>query len=87
MVKIHLYVGLVLGVVLAIAGLTGSLIVFWQPIDVALNQELLAPDHSCTESAFRPIGDLVTAVRAKMPLSGQLSSLRVPDHERPLLWA
>lgn len=87
LVKIHQYVGLVLGVVLSIAGLTGSLIVFWQPIDAALNPELLAPDHSCIESSFRPIDELVAAVRAKIPPNGQLSSLDFPDHERPLLWA
>lgn len=87
LVKIHLYVGLVLGVVLSIAGLTGSLIVFWQPIDAALNPKLLAPDPVCTESAFRPIDDLVDAVRAKIPPSGRLTSLDFPDRERPLLWA
>ncbi len=87
LVKVHLYVGLVFGVVLSIAGLTGSLIVFWQPIDAALNPKLLAPDHSCIESAFRPIDELVAAVRAKIPASGHLSSLDFPDQERPLLWA
>lgn len=87
LVKVHLYVGLVLGVVLSIAGLTGGLIVFWQPIDAALNPELLAPDPACTESSFRPVNELVAAVRAKIPPSGQLASLDFPDHERPLLWA
>ena len=87
LVKVHLYVGLVLGVVLSIAGLTGSLIVFWQPIDAVLNREVLAPDHTCTESAFRPIAELVAAVQAKMPPNGRLTSLDFPDHERPLLWA
>jgi uncharacterized iron-regulated membrane protein len=87
LVKVHLYIGLALGIVLSIAGLTGSLIVFWQPIDAALNPELLAPDPSCTESAFRPIDELVAAVRAKIPPNGQLSSFDFPDHERLLLWA
>lgn len=87
LVTVHLYVGLVLGIVLSIAGLTGSLIVFWQPIDTALNPELLAPDLACTESVFRPIDELVAAVQAKMPPGGRLNSLDFPDHERPLLWA
>ena len=87
LVKVHLYVGLVLGAVLSIAGLTGSLIVFWQPIDAALNPGLLAPDGACTESEYRSVDELVAAVRAKLPPSGQLSSLDFPDHERPLLWA
>lgn len=87
LVTVHLYLGLVLGVVLSIAGLTGSLIVFWQSIDTALNPDLLATDPVCTEPAFRPIDELVAAVRAKIPPSGQLSSLDFPDQERPLLWA
>lgn len=87
LVKVHLYIGLVLGFVLSVAGLTGSLIVFWQPIDEALNRELLAPDPICTESAFRPIDDLVAAVRGKLPPGGRLTSLDFPDEERSLLWA
>lgn len=87
LVKVHLCIGMVLGLVLSIAGLTGSLIVFWQPIDAALNPELLAPDHSCSESAFRPIDELVAVVQAKMPPNGRLTSLDFPDQERPLLWA
>jgi uncharacterized iron-regulated membrane protein len=86
LVTIHLYIGLVCGLVLSIAGLTGSLIVFWQPIDTALNSELLTPDPVCTEPAFRPIDELVAAVQAKIPPSGRLTSLDFPDHERSLLW-
>ena len=86
-VTFHRYVGLIVGAVLVIAGLTGSLIVFWQPIDAALNPELLAPDGACTESASRSVDELVAAVRAKLPPGGHLSSVDLPDHERPLLWA
>ncbi|MBS0166441.1 MAG: PepSY domain-containing protein [Nitrospira sp.] len=86
-VKVHLYVGWVFGFVLSIAGLTGSLIVFWQPIDAALNPELLAPEGACTEAEYRSVDDLDTAVRAKMPLNGRLVSLNFPEHERPLLSA
>ncbi len=86
LLRVHLYIGLVLGPVLSIAGLTGSLIVFWQPIDAALNPDLLAPDPVCTESTFRPIDELVAAVQAKIPPGGRLTSLDFPDHERPLLW-
>jgi hypothetical protein len=37
--QIHLYLGLSLGAIFAVVGLTGSLIVFWQPIDALLNPE------------------------------------------------
>lgn len=86
-VNVHLYIGLLLGAVLSITGVTGSLIVFWQPIDTALNPDLLVPDSTCTEANHRSVDELVAAVRAKMPPNGQLISLDFPDHERPLLWA
>lgn len=86
-VNVHLYIGLLLGAVLSITGVTGSLIVFWQPIDTALNPDLLVPDSTCTEANHRSVDELVATVRAKMPPNGQLISLDFPNHERPLLWA
>lgn len=38
--KVHLWLGLSLGFVLALIGLTGSVLVFWQEIDRALNPDL-----------------------------------------------
>lgn len=87
LVKVHLYVGLVFGLVLSIAGLTGSLIVFWQPIDAALNPELLASDRGCTEATYRSVDELTAAVLAELPANGRLLSINLPDEERPLLWA
>lgn len=38
---VHVWLGLVAGAVLAVAGLTGSVLVFWQEIDTGLNADLL----------------------------------------------
>ena len=38
--KWHLYLGIIAGAVLSVVGLTGSILVFGDEIDQALNQEL-----------------------------------------------
>jgi uncharacterized iron-regulated membrane protein len=38
---VHKYVGLCLGAVFVVVGLTGSILAFWQAIDESLNKELL----------------------------------------------
>ncbi len=43
--RVHLYIGLVAGLLLAFAGLTGSLLVFDHAIDEWLNRELLVAPH------------------------------------------
>lgn len=85
--QIHLYLGLTMGAMLAVVGLTGSLIVFWQPIDAALNPVLFESTAGCTESAYRPLDELIIAVRSRVPAQGQLRSLFFPNPERPLFTA
>ena len=40
-VQMHLYLGLFIGALLVVFGLTGSILVFWQEIDEWLNPALL----------------------------------------------
>jgi len=42
---LHRYVGLLLATFLLVAGLTGSIIAFYVPLDAALNPELLKPER------------------------------------------
>jgi len=86
--QIHLYLGLTLGAMFALIGLTGSLIVFWQPLDAALNPVLLKTGSACIESAYHPLDTLLAAAQARIPAQGQLGSVSFPDTERPLytLW-
>ena len=85
--KIHLYLGLTLGAMLAVVGLTGSLIVFWQPIDAALNPALFEQSAGCTEGTYRPLDELIVAGNSAAPANGQLRSLFYPNPERRLFTA
>ena len=85
--QVHLYFGLTLGALLAVVGLTGSLIVFWQSIDAALNPGLFESTAGCSEAIYRPLDELITAIRSHAPDKGQLRSLSYPNPERPLFTA
>lgn len=64
---IHLWLGLCLGFLLSIYGVTGSVLVFHEEIDEWLNSELLivkVPDHS---AAYRPLAAIFEAGRTAMP--------------------
>jgi len=62
--KIHLSIGLVLGLELSLVGLTGSLLVFYKAIDTWLNPELLISHGS---GARVHIDDIFAAARAAVP--------------------
>lgn len=65
---IHLWLGLSVGAVLAVAGVTGSVLVFWLELDEWLNPALVTVDVPSGEAAYRPIGELVAAAeRAARP--------------------
>jgi uncharacterized iron-regulated membrane protein len=62
--KIHLYIGLVLGLELSLIGLTGSLLVFHKTIDAWLNPHLLTTNE---RTARISIDDVFAAARAAIP--------------------
>lgn len=51
-VWVHRYLGLALGLLLLVSGLTGSLIVFNKPIDAALNPSLLRVEPGASEASL-----------------------------------
>src|SRR5688572_15147818 len=62
--KWHLYLGVIAGFIIAIVGVTGSILVFEDEIDQALNKDLflvLEQQHKI------PIGDIVPMIRANYP--------------------
>ncbi len=85
--QVHIYIGLTFGGMFAVIGLTGSLIVFWQPIDAALNPVLFEKTSGCAEAAYRPLDELIEAINSHAPAKGQLRSLFFPDPERGLFTA
>ncbi|MBX3121021.1 MAG: PepSY domain-containing protein, partial [Fimbriimonadaceae bacterium] len=68
-VQAHLYVGLIVGALLVVFGLTGSILVFFQDIDEWLNPTVLTVDAPAEgQSSHRPIGEILAAAeRAAAP--------------------
>jgi hypothetical protein len=85
--KVHRYLGLTLGAMFAVIGLTGSLIVFWQPLDALLNPDLFKTTTRCALSLYRPLDDIVAAAQSHAPANGKLRSLSFPNPERPVFTA
>lgn len=64
--EVHLWLGLGLGLFLAIIGLTGSVLVFWHELDEALNPALFeaAPNNGAIR---KPIDDIIAAAELSAP--------------------
>lgn len=82
--KLHLYVGLTLGAMLVVAGLTGSLIAFWQPLDSWLNPELSATREECGE-AYPTVDTWYASAAQLLPPSGYFSLMTLPSTEQNLV--
>lgn len=74
LLKLHTYVGLSIGLLLALIGLTGSLIVFGDELDEWLNPQILRVESRGTQSAAQSMLD---AVRAAYP-NEKLGRIRLP---------
>lgn len=83
--RVHRYGGLTLGVMLTVVGLTGSVMVFWQPIDAWLNPDLFMVAQPCPVEAHQPVDVWVAAARIHMSSSGRLSRLDFPTPQRVLV--
>lgn len=73
--KAHMYLGLCIGLLLAMIGLTGSLLVFGEEIDGFLNASLLKVEHRAQEKAS--LDDVLKNVRQAYP-NEKLARIRLP---------
>jgi len=78
---LHRWIGLVLGTVLALIGLTGALTVFQREIDVWLNPALFIP----SEGPARAGAAEAMAAALAQDRSGRVSLVRLPDPVWPVL--
>lgn len=62
--KWHLYLGIIAGAIIAVVGLTGSILVFQDEIDVALNPDLF---NISPRGHKLPLGELIETVRQRHP--------------------
>ncbi|MCK9607667.1 MAG: PepSY domain-containing protein [Methylomonas sp.] len=68
----HLWLGLTLGLILAIAGITGSILVFWQELDAWLNPALRLTQYSPSQPQhYRPVAEIIEAARSAYPTGTQ----------------
>ncbi len=77
--SVHLWLGLLLGFFLAVFGLTGSILVFYEEIDNVLNADLRtvqAPVQG--ESAFHALAEIQSVAVAAMPPQAKLRFVNYP---------
>ena len=79
--NIHLYFGLITGMFFIVIGITGSLLVFEQPLDEWLNKELMTPPVYSQQNAQMPIDVIMQAALKAVPSNGRAINLDFPKHE------
>lgn len=83
-VQVHLYLGLFIGALLVVFGLTGSTLVFWQEIDDWLNPALLTVEMPPPgQDTYRPLGELLAAALQEAPPGSRVTQFYgAPTRER-----
>jgi uncharacterized iron-regulated membrane protein len=84
--NIHLYTGLSVGLVFVLAGLTGSLLVFYVELDEILNPELQISAGQALD-APKPLEDIYQALRKAHPDRTGAWRLEMPRHKQAPLMA
>lgn len=74
---VHLYLGLALGLAMAVTGFTGSLLVFYPDLDEVLNPELLAADTARQTVSYEAV---YSALRHSEPDRPGAWRLEIPDN-------
>ncbi|OAI06308.1 PepSY-associated TM helix domain-containing protein [Methylomonas methanica] len=73
---VHLYIGLSLGLIVAMVGLTGSLLVFYIDLDEWLNPQLIISESSTQRQSYE---DIFQALRRAEPARQRGWRLEIPD--------
>lgn len=84
--NIHLYVGLSVGLVLALAGLTGSLLVFYVELDEMLNPHLQIAAEA-VQPTRQSYEQLLHSIQAAHPTRTGAWRLELPRHPQAMLMA
>ncbi len=82
--NLHLYIGLVVGLVFVLAGLTGSLLVFYIEIDELLNPEL---EVALPLNKTRSYEEIFQALKSRHPERENAWRLEVPSSQNRMLTA
>jgi uncharacterized iron-regulated membrane protein len=79
-VRVHRYIGLFLGGLFVVVGLTGSILAYWQAIDEWLNKDIMRTAAPAGVISYRPLDEILAAANAAAPQGGMPQALRMPRH-------
>jgi uncharacterized iron-regulated membrane protein len=79
-IKVHRYIGLFLGAIFVVVGLTGSILAFWQTIDEWLNDDIMIVAAPPDDASYRPLDEILAAAEASAPPGGVPVVLTMPRH-------
>lgn len=85
--SLHRYLGLCVGAVLAILGLTGSILAFHSEVNAWLYPELQQVSTPPPGTPYRPFPELMAAIRSALPPEGKLEGMSFPYHGQRALGA
>ncbi|PPD05055.1 MAG: peptidase [Methylobacter sp.] len=83
--KAHLWLGLALGLFLAVFGLTGSILVFQAEVNELLNPALLTVEAPSDGSPYQPLSELIEAGCRAMPAHATLTFANYPRNKQATL--
>lgn len=81
---VHLYLGLSLGLLLSVIGITGSILVFYLELDEMLNPELVIADPDLPRMTYQDIFDVINQAE---PNRSRGWRLEIPENPRRMLTA
>ena len=77
--KVHLWLGLILGFFLSLFGLTGSILVFYEEINELLYPAYMTVSASAQgKKTFQPFANIIASATAKMPENAKLGGVQYP---------
>jgi uncharacterized iron-regulated membrane protein len=82
--ELHSLLGLLFGLPLVLIGLTGSVLTFREPIDRALNPDLLSPTPSAKPSSARAYAAMLEEAAQFVPRGALPQALELPTDARPV---
>jgi len=81
---VHRWIGIVAGVYMVIAGVTGSILAFWQDIDEWLNKDIMRVAAPAPNPPYRPLSEMIAAAKAAMPAEARSAdtplAIKLPRH-------
>lgn len=77
---VHLWLGLTLGLLLSIYGITGSILVFYPELDEWLHPDMLTVEVP-THAEYRPLSEIFAAGKAAMPPQAKHNFATYPRNE------